>query len=192
MRSLFFISLIAMVFLSCFKREAKADFENSDKGKKDIDTTEVISENAPTTVLNRMDYETANSVNTLDAWRRFLIDNPNFEKKTEIEEKIIREEVNEILRDKETLEMPQYDKVDDKISKTSSIIIDNNTSCDLILRYVGKDVKKVVVPPNRQQKIPLSSGNYQVTASVCGLNYAGNENLMGNYEVVYYIETTRY
>lgn len=88
--------------------------------------------------------------------------------------------------------MSRYDKVDNKISKTSSIIVDNSTSCDLVLRYVGKDVKKVVVPPNRQQKIPFSSGIYQVTASVCGLNYTGNENLMGNYEVIYYIETMRY
>ena len=37
------------------------------------------------------------------------------------------------------------------------------------------------------KKIKISSGNYSVAASACGYNYAGTENLNGDYSVKYYI-----
>ena len=37
------------------------------------------------------------------------------------------------------------------------------------------------------KKIKISSGSYSVAASACGYNYAGTENLNGDYSVKYYI-----
>lgn len=150
-----------------------------------------ISENdAP--VSNTMTYEEAERLNTSSAWKQFLIDNPNYKHKNEIEENIIRAEVREISSDSTTGQMPESERLGSTNSSSSTIEVENDTSCDLTLLYSGNDAKKIVVSPNSKKKVSLRSGRYSVAANACGYNYAGSENLSGDYSVVYYISSVRY
>lgn len=137
-------------------------------------------------------YEQAEIENTSYTWKRFLEENPNHPKRNEISEKIIRLEVDEILRDTETGMMPSFDNHSSKYSSTSSVKISNDTGCGLTVRYSGTEAKMLDIPNGSTKTISLKSGNYKITASACGYNYAGIENLHGDYSSTFYISRTRY
>lgn len=140
----------------------------------------------------KMDYSTAKSQNTSDGWKKFLQENPNYKNKKEIEENIIRAEVNEIANNRETGAMPESEKTSKGNFKVSTIDVENDTSCDLTLRYSGTDAKIINIPPNSKKIVSVTSGKYTVAATACGFNYAGRETLNGDYSVVYYITSTTY
>jgi hypothetical protein len=50
----------------------------------------------------------------------------------------------------------------------------------------------ITIPEGSTRSVSLSSGNYRVAATACGHNYAGSENLTGDYTSTFYISTTRY
>lgn len=164
------------------------DFDEVVDNTPDFDT---ITENITTYEEPELTYERAEEINTSTVWKRFLEENPNHSKRKEISEKIIRLEVDEILRDTETGMMPSFDNHSSKYSSTSSVKISNDTGCGLTVRYSGTEAKMLDIPNGSTKTVSLKSGNYKITASACGYNYAGIENLHGDYSSTFYISTTR-
>lgn len=207
MKNVILFSTVLLVLSSCFKKEIVEDHKRStvdsaaviaDSAAMVVDSAVIVpvgnsdvlldSVNAPAT----MTYTEASRLNSSTGWKQFLIDNPNYKDKKEIEENIIRAEVREISSDSNTGQMPEAEKLGSRNSSTSTIEVENDTSCDLTLLYSGTDAKKIVISPNSKKKVSLRSGNYSVAANACGYNYAGSENLSGDYSVVYYISSVRY
>lgn len=137
-------------------------------------------------------YDNAVSENSSYAWKSFLEDYPNHKNASAIRDKIIRLEVDEIMGNRNTGQMPTFNQYGYSSSSTSSVEITNNTGCSLIVRYSGVDVKMIEIPQGGTRRVNLSSGTYKVAASACGENYAGTENLSGSYNSTFYIETRRY
>lgn len=208
MKKIVFCFICIQILTSCFKKDI-VDSSVSNKDKLEVDSTIVngntidIETQVPgnikdsmaqntVEVLPKISFSEAEQLNTVDGWKKFLTDHPEYEDKDEISDKIIRAEVDEIMKNKDTGQMPTSEKTRGGNQAFSSIIVDNNTSCDLTLRYSGTDAKKIIIPPNSEQKISLQSGQYNVAATACGHHYAGSEVLSGDYEVVYYITTVRY
>lgn len=150
------------------------------------DTVTNISEEKP---IEKpiISYEQAERENTSNAWKRFLEENPNHPNKKEISEKIIRLEVDEILRDHQTGQMPSFDNYGAKRSSTSTVKITNDTGCELTVRYSGVEARILHIPNGDTRTIVLKSGDYRIAASACGANYAGSEDLHGDYGSTFYI-----
>lgn len=207
MKNFLLITLVLFCFTGCYKIEDKDSLTNSsdsliakidspaiiDSGVVDLaiieNQNDIVSDKID---VNPMSYDDASAINTSEGWRKFIEDNPSYKNKEEINEKIIRAEVNEIANDKNTGEMPSAEKIGNTKTSKSKVIIENDTSCDLTIRYSGPDAKRITIAPNSKGTVNLGSGNYTVAASACGYNYAGSETLSGNYSVVYYISTVRY
>lgn len=206
------IYAVVLTFLTgCYKTESNVStIDSSDSLVPSLDSATVVYDvdsslfdsetvngdinyNAADSIkIGLITYDDAVAVNTSEGWRKFLKDNPGYKNKEEINEKIIRAEVNEITNDKNTGEMPSAEKIGNTKTSKSKVIIENDTSCDLTIRYSGPDAKRITIAPNSKGTVDLGSGNYTVAASACGYNYAGSEALSGNYSVVYYISTVRY
>lgn len=209
MKKYLFLFTVILTAQSCFKKddslvdEYKTDSaiindsitsividsaaEVVDSAALDLDAINQVTNQKPS-----MTYEEASRLNTSAAWKQFQLDNPNYENKSEIEDNIIRAQVREIKADSNTGQMPVSERVGSSNSTVSSIQVENDTSCDLTLLYSGPDAKKIIIAPNSKKNVTLSSGNYTVAANACGYNYAGSENLSGDYSVVYYISTVSY
>lgn len=127
--------------------------------------------------------------NTVRAWRTFLDDYPDYEKKNQVERKIIQLEIDEIFSNSSTGRLPESNRTGSYGTSNSSVTVNNSTRYQLILRYSGPSVTKVSIPAYGTRTVSLSSGNYKVTASAGGLNYAGTEYLSGSYESKYYISS---
>lgn len=139
-------------------------------------------------------FKSAVATNTSDVWKKFLSDYPNHSNKKDIEKQIIMLEVNEIFAG-DYGEIPLLQLVGDKNYQESSIEIKNDTKYTLTLRYSGKDVIRLSIPPQSSRKVNLKSGEYRVTASVDAAdvrNFAGIESLSGSYSSNYYISSSRY
>lgn len=137
-------------------------------------------------------YDNAEIDNSSYAWKRFLEDYPNHTNAIDISDKIIRLEVDEIMGNRNTGQMPRFNQYGYSSSSFSSVEITNNTGCSLIVRYSGVDVKMIEIPQGGTIRVNLSNGTYKVAASACGENYAGTDNLSGSYSSTFYIETRRY
>lgn len=137
-------------------------------------------------------YDNAESENSSYVWKRFLEDYPNHRNASAIRDKIICLEVDEIMGNRNTGQMPTFNQYGYSGSSSSSVEITNNTGCSLTVRYSGVDVKMIEIPQGGTRRVNLSSGTYKVAASACGENYAGTENLSGSYSSTFYIETRRY
>jgi hypothetical protein len=137
-------------------------------------------------------YDLASGENSSSGWRRFLERYPSYSQASEIRKRIIRLEVDEISGDRETGQMPTFTQLNTTYTSNSSVQITNNTGCELTVRYSGPDAEVLVISAGSTKSISLSSGNYKVAASACGANYAGSENLQGEYSSSFYIRTTRY
>ena len=211
MKKILIFAVVLTFLTGCYKIESNVStIDSSDSLMPSLDSATVVYDVDSSlldseTVNGDINYNTADSikiglityddavaVNTSEGWRKFLKDNPGYKNKEEINEKIIRAEVNEITNDKNTGEMPSAEKIGNTKTSKSEVIIENDTSCDLTIRYSGPDAKKITIAPNSKGTVDLGSGNYTVAASACGYNYAGSEALSGNYSVVYYISTVRY
>ncbi|MBX7227848.1 MAG: hypothetical protein K1X55_17565 [Chitinophagales bacterium] len=137
-------------------------------------------------------YDNAVSQNTSYAWKQFLEDYPNHPKASAIKRKIIQLEVDEIMGNSNTGKMPAFDQYGGYGSDNSMVELKNNTGCELTVRYSGADVKMVIIPVGSSRSVYLTSGSYKIAASACGANYAGNEELHGNYGSTFYISHSRY
>lgn len=203
-----FLCIIGLFLLfGCFKKEVGA-YESilSDSAIVDLADSATFKLNPPkaetdsiiiygvadSTENVKMNYSDASKINSSEGWRKFLTDNPSYPNKEEINEKIIRAEVKEITNDKNTGEMPSAEKIGNSNSPESKVIIENDTSCELTIRYSGPDARRITIAPNSKGTVNLGSGNYTVAASACSYNYSGSEILSGNYSVVYYISSVRY
>jgi hypothetical protein len=93
------------------------------------------------------------------------------------------------MGNRETGKLPTFDQTSFENSPSSAVAITNETGCDLTVRYSGEDVKMIEVPAGATRTVYLSSGNYRIAASACNANYAGNEDLHGDYSSRYYIRT---
>lgn len=137
-------------------------------------------------------YDDASNSNSSYAWKKFLEEYPNYNNANSIKEKIIRLEVDEILGDRETGQMPSFDNYGSSYSANFTVEITNNTGCSLTVRDSGSDARVIEIPTGGIRKVHLSSGSYKIAASACGANYAGTENLQGSYGSAFYISTSRY
>jgi hypothetical protein len=137
-------------------------------------------------------YESAELSNSSSAWREFLSEYPYHNEASSIKKKIIKLEVDEIYGDSETGKMPSFEQYNYGNSSSSTVKITNNTGCDLVVRYSGAEIEMITIPNGKTRSVSLSSGNYKVVATACGHNYAGLENLTGDYTSTFYISTTRY
>ena len=137
-------------------------------------------------------YESAEQHNSSSAWKEFLFEYPNHNEASNIKKKIIKLEVDEIYGDSETGKMPSFEQYNYGNSTSSTVKITNNTGCDLVVRYSGTEIEMITIPEGSTRSVSLSSGNYRVAATACGHNYAGSENLTGDYTSTFYISTTRY
>jgi hypothetical protein len=137
-------------------------------------------------------YDAASNQNTSYAWKNFLEDYPDHDEASLIKERIIRLEVDEISGNRETREIPSFNQVGSSYASNSSVEITNNTGCELTVRYSGVDAKIIVISVGETRSVSLSSGSYKIAASACGANYAGVEDLQGEYRSTFYISTRRY
>ena len=137
-------------------------------------------------------YDDAKNSNSSYAWKNFLEDYPNHKESNAIRDKIIRLEVDEIMGNSNTGQMPSLNQNSYGYSSSSSVEITNNTGCSLTVRYSGPDVKMIEISNGVSKRVYLSSGTYKVAASACGSNYAGTESLQGSYNSSFYIERRRY
>jgi hypothetical protein len=173
----------------------------------DINTTEIYISKYPSgkyiylaltrkgelKVLNmQRAYDEALSSNNSLVWKRFLENYPDYPNKGSISEKIIRLEVDEILGNSDTGQMPSFENLSSSFSSNSSVRISNNTGCDLTVRYSGVQAKIIEIPSGGTSTVYLASGTYKIAASACGSNYAGIESLQGSYGSTFYIRRTRF
>lgn len=135
-------------------------------------------------------YENAKERNTSYAWKQFLEEYPDYPQKSAISEKIIRLEVDELFGSSSTGKMPSFDNYSSSYSSISSVKITNDTGCELTIRYSGTEAKMLNIPKGETRTISLKSGSYRIVASACGANYAGTENLQGDYGSTFYINTS--
>ncbi len=152
--------------------------------------------------LNKLDkinmqkaYDESVKVNTSYQWKRFLEEYPKHKKAAWIKNKIIRLEVDEIMGNISTGKIPSFDQNNVRSgtnTSRSSVSISNDTGCQLIIRYSGREAKMIIIPIGQTKTVYLKSGKYKIAASACGSNYAGIESLYGDYNSTFYIQTVRY
>jgi hypothetical protein len=139
-------------------------------------------------------YASALKNKTSDEWKKFLDTYPNHKNKNDIEKEIIKLEVTEIFNG-DYGEIPTSQLLGSKNNSQSVIDIENKTRYTLTLRYFGPTVEKISIPPYGKQTLKLKSGVYKIAASVNASNvrnFAGTENLFGEYSSGYYISSSNY
>ena len=146
----------------------------------------VIKEN------EQKDYENALTTTSPYTLEEFISKYPNHKSVKSFRKKLIDLEVNQIYGDRNTGQLPSFDRNSSSNSSYSVIEIENDTQCNLVVRYSGADTKMIEIPAGATKSISMSSGTYRIAASACGSNYAGTENLQGSYSTKYYITTTRF
>ncbi len=59
-----------------------------------------------------------------------------------------------------------------------SLLINNNSNCDIIVRFAGDSTYNVPVRKNFRNFVVLEKGNYTVTSNLCFTHYAVRKTLM--------------
>jgi len=137
-------------------------------------------------------YKRAKNRNTSFAWSSFLKEYPNHWERNKIKDKIISLKVDEIIKDRNTGQLPSFSQTNRGYSSNSSVKIKNDTGHKLTVRYSGPSIKEIVIPRGSSQTTYLNSGSYKIAASANGLHYGGRETLSGNYTSSYYIASSRF
>lgn len=92
--------------------------------------------------------------------------------------------------------LPAMNKTSNGRGASSTVIVENATSYVMTIYYSGTDGKRLTITPHGRQSVVLANGFYRIAASVNDVSvrpFAGTENLTGGeYNVQYYIKTTRY
>ena len=133
-----------------------------------------------------------NKADTYEEYESLYPDGIHF---SEAEKRAVDLRVNSIFgREHGTL--PAMNKTGYGGGTTSTVVVENATSYVLTVFYSGNDGKRLVIQPNGRQSVVLTNGNYKIAASVNSSSvrsYARTEDLTGGeYNVKYYIQTTRY
>lgn len=198
------ILFIIIIFISCKVDRNENHFDSSETFAIDstvvsveevfVDESEAFQiESINEDYINEpLTYDEVKNSYSIHEIKQFIRENPNHEKIDDLERRIIDLEVENIFNDKNTGQMPSSEKVSYGTSTISGISIKNDTSCDLTIRYSGPESKIITISPNKTKSINLKSGSYRIAASACGYNYAGSENLNGEYTSSYYISSSRY
>lgn len=138
-------------------------------------------------------WQQATTLNTIDAYSKYLNLYPNGEKSSIAEKKIIDLKVSNVFSGNYE-SLPEMEQIAYNGGSISNIRVYNNTSYTLTLLYSGNDSKELVLSPQSVRYINLRKGTYHVVASVSASNVrncAGIETLKGgSYSVEYYISTS--
>ena len=121
------------------------------------------------------EYDNALNTTSSSTLRDFISKYPNNKSISSFKKKLIQLEIDDIFGDRNTGQLPSFERNGYKYSSTSSIEIENGTDCELIVRYSGGDIKMIEIPAGATSRISLISGSYRIAASACGSNYAGTE-----------------
>ena len=135
-------------------------------------------------------YAEALAANDSETWKKFLRDYENRSDRQEIEDKIIKTEVDEIFAG-EYGEIPSTTRTGQVNYVTSTIDIKNDTPYTLTILYSGPENKRIVIGSGMSKKSNMKSGSYRITASVSAArvsNYAGRETMQGDYDSTFYIQ----
>ncbi len=197
----YLVVITLITFLSCKENSENYEFDESavvvdssfqeEAVPLDIDSAAVPAlEEDYFEVPKELTYEDAIVTNSIFDLKEYIEKNPNHENIDLLNKRLIDLEVDRIYNDKKTGEMPASEKISSYDSTNSSVSISNDTSCELIIRYSGKDSKMISIPANQTRSLHIKSGSYRITASACGYNYAGSESLSGDYSSKYYISTS--
>ena len=139
-------------------------------------------------------WKTATRLNSLSSYERYLELYPKGAHSRAADKKVIDLTVAGIMAGEHGT-LPSMDKVSYGYSSYNTISVKNDTQYTLTLLYSGQESKRLVLNPHGSGTVTLPNGTYHVGASVAALNvrpYAGTETLTGGqYEVSYYISTTR-
>ena len=194
---------ITICLISCKQDKYEYDESAVDSSAVAIDSSVgsieefiVDSSAAPSTEIvdalpvKDLTYEEAIESISIYDLKDFINKNPNHKNIEKLKERLIDLEVDAILNDEKTGKMPTSDKIGESSSFISEVSIKNDTSCELEVRYSGRESKMISIPAHQSASISLKNGSYRIAASACGSNYAGTENLMGNYSSSYYIVTS--
>jgi hypothetical protein len=192
--------LITVCLISCKQDKYELDESVVDSSVVAIDSSvvsneEFVVDSSATEYIQELPvreltYQEAIESTSIYDLKDFIKKNPNNINIEKLKERLIDLEVDAILIDERTGKMPTSDKIGESNSNISEVSIKNDTSCQLEVRYSGRESKMISIPAHQSSSISLKSGNYRVAASACGSNYAGNENLSGNYSSSYYIVTS--
>lgn len=134
-------------------------------------------------------YAEAQQANDAETWKSYVKLYPDHPKKAQINDIIIKLEVDDIFAGKYE-DMPSSNRIGEADYVNSDISIKNDTQYTLTVRYSGPENKRIIIPPHATENVKLKSGNYRITASVNSsrvTNYAGTESLNGDYDSSYYI-----
>lgn len=194
--------ILSILFLVACKENPNEEILPAELQAEVVDTTstaieanDVVAEQIDTAAAaeqpKELTYSEAIKTTSVSDLKLFIENNPQHTKIKKLKIRLIDLEVDEISRNESTGQMPQSEKTSSSNSETSKIEITNDTSCELEVRYSGRDSKMIVIQSRQTQTISILSGDYRVTASACDSNYAGTETLSGNYQSSYYIATTR-
>jgi hypothetical protein len=135
-------------------------------------------------------YAEALAANDSETWKKFLRDYEDRKDRDEIEDRIIKTEVDEIFAG-EYGEIPSNVRTSQVNYVSSTIDIKNDTPYTLTILYSGPENKRIVIGSGMSKKSDLKSGSYKITASVSAArvsNYAGRELMQGDYESTFYIK----
>lgn len=140
-------------------------------------------------------WEYACARNTVADYEEYERRYPNGKHVKEAEKRAVDLNVENIfIRDHGAL--PSMNKTTYGGGALSTVIVENATSYILTVYYSGTDGKRVAIAPHGSQSVVLTNGLYRIAASVNDASvrpFAGTENLTGGeYNVQYYIKTTRY
>jgi len=139
-------------------------------------------------------WNTATSINSIDAYRDYLQRYPNGKHKKEANKKIIDLEVQSIINSGDYGELPPSQRTSYGSGGSNTITIRSRCDRTITILYSGRESLRIDIAPYGTRSIVLPSGNYKVVAKASGVrSFYGNENLTGGtYESEYYIQTVRY
>lgn len=171
------------IYFVTANKEVRNLYEEIEKSENDLENSQLKNEEfAWTFVKNK---------NTIDACKKYLEFHPNGKHKKEV----IDLQVDLVLQG-DYGNLPNMNVNNGKVSTQSNIKILNSTQYKLTVLYSGTNSENIVIPSGESKSIKLKSGTYRVTAYVDNYsvrNFAGTENInFSDYDVEYYIKTTRY
>ena len=139
-------------------------------------------------------WNTATSINTIDAYRDYLSRYPQGKHAEVANKKIIDLEVQQVVNSGNYGQLPPSEKISYGTGTNSTIHIRSRCDRTITIMYSGKSSTKIIVPPHGSRTAVIASGSYRVVATASGVRpYYGTENLTGgDYESEYYISTSLY
>jgi len=139
---------------------------------------------------DRIAWATAQSLHSIDGYKRYLSLYPKGRHSREADKKVIDMTVSSSFAS-EHGDLPEMNQVGNGRGSISHVSVSNFTSYTLTLMYSGNDSKRLVIPPNGSGTVTLKNGQYRIAAYVDAPDvntYAGTESLTGgSYGVSYYI-----